>query len=95
MAGPQERFFPYLVGYVELYTGDLKKAEAEFLRALEIRGNNNDPFQNYLLGLTYEKMGDTTKAREIFQKAYDMATGHNPPNAFTRPAARKKLGQTG
>ncbi len=42
--------------------------------------------------MTYEKLGDATKARELYQKAYDLATGHNPPAAFTRPAARKKLG---
>src|SRR4026208_2442637 len=28
MARPQERFYPYLVGYVALYAGDLKTAEA-------------------------------------------------------------------
>ena len=91
MAGSQERFFPYLVGYVALYTGDLKTAEAELVRGLAIRANQNDPFQNYLLALTYEKMGQTTKAAELYQKAYDLSTAHNPPAAFTRPAARKKL----
>ena len=91
MARPQERFYPYLVGYVALHTGDLKTAEAEFTRSLAMQGNGNDPFQHYLLGLTYEKMGQADKAREWYQKAYDAATSHNPPAAFTRPAARKKL----
>lgn len=92
MAAAQERFFPYLVGYVALYSDDPKQAEAELTRSLAIRGNQNDPFQNYLLGLTYEKLGQPERAKAQFQKAYDLATGHNPPAAFTRPAARKKLG---
>jgi tetratricopeptide (TPR) repeat protein len=91
MARPQERFFPYLVGYVALYTGDLKTAEAEFTRAIAMRGNEDDPYQHYLLALTYEKLGQDEKARAIYQKAYDLADSHNPPAAFTRPAARKKL----
>jgi tetratricopeptide (TPR) repeat protein len=91
MARPQERFYPYLVGFVALHTGDLARAEAEFTRALAMPGNGNDPFQNYLLALTWERQGHATKAREQYQKAYDAATAHNPPAAFTRPAARKKL----
>jgi tetratricopeptide (TPR) repeat protein len=91
MAGPQERFFHFLVGYVALYTGELDKAEAELVKSLEIRGNQGDPFQHYLLGLTYEKQGKTDKARAEYQKAYDLADGHNPPAAFSRPAARAKL----
>ena len=91
MARPQERFFPYLVGYVALYTGDLATAEAEFTRAVAMRGNEDDPYQHYLLALTYEKLGQDQKATELYQKAYDLATSHNPPAAFTRPAARKKL----
>ena len=91
MARPQERFYPYLVGYVALYTGDLTTAEAEFTRAVAMRGNDDDPYQHYLLALTYEKLGQEQKAKELYQKAYDLADSHNPPAAFTRPAARKKL----
>jgi tetratricopeptide (TPR) repeat protein len=91
MARPQERFYPYLVGYVALYSGDLKTAEAEFTRAVAMRGNDGDPYQHYLLALTYEKLGQDQKAKELYQKAYDLADSHNPPAAFTRPAARKKL----
>jgi len=91
MAGPQERFFPYLVGYVALYSGDLKTAEAELTRGLAMRGNQNDPFQNYLLGLVWERQGKAEPAKAQYQKAYELATGHNPPAAFVRPAARKKL----
>ena len=90
-AAQQERFFPYLTGYVALYTNDLKSAEAELTKAVGIQGNARDPFMHYLLAMTYENSGQADKAREFYQKAYDMATGHNPPAAFTRPAARKKL----
>jgi tetratricopeptide (TPR) repeat protein len=94
MARQQERFYPYLVGYVALYGNDLRTAEAEFTRALAMQGNERDPFQNLLLAMTYEKMNQQTKAREFYQKAYDMATAHNPPAVHTRPVARKKLGLT-
>jgi Tfp pilus assembly protein PilF len=92
MAAAQERFYPYLVGYVALYLGDLAKAEAELGKALAIQGNARDPFMHALLAMTYEKQGRADKAREYYQKAYDLATAHNPPAAFTRPFARKKLG---
>jgi tetratricopeptide (TPR) repeat protein len=95
MAAEQERYFPYLAGYVALYTGDLATAETELTRALGLRGNQNDPFMHYLLAETFEKQGNQAKARELYQRAYDLATGHNPPAAFTRPAARKKLAALG
>jgi tetratricopeptide (TPR) repeat protein len=91
MARQQERFYPYLVGYVALFTGDLAAAEQALTETLAIQGNERDPFFHYLLGMTYEKMGQADKARAMYQKAYDLAIGHNPPAAFTRPAARKKL----
>jgi tetratricopeptide (TPR) repeat protein len=92
MAEQQERFFPYLVGYVALYTNDLAKAEAELARAIATPGNGNDPFMHALLGMTYEKLGRADEARAAYEAAYERATGHNPPAAFTRPFARAKLG---
>lgn len=89
MAAQQERYFPYLVGYVALYTGDLKAAESELTKA--IQGNQRDPFMHALLGMTYERLGHHERAATLYRKAYDLATGHNPPAAFTRPFARKKL----
>jgi tetratricopeptide (TPR) repeat protein len=91
MAEAQERYYPYLAGYVALYTGELKTAEAELGRTLALRGMENDPFMHYLLAETHERQGNKARARELYQRAYDLATGHNPPAAFTRPAARKKL----
>jgi tetratricopeptide (TPR) repeat protein len=92
MAADQERFFPYLTGYVALYTNDLKTAEAELTKAVGLQGNQNDPFMHCLLGMTYEKLGQADKATAEYQRAYDNATGHNPPGAFVRPFAKKKLG---
>ena len=56
-------------------------------------GLPNDPFQVVLLGMTYEKKGDQAKALELYQKAFDMATGSNPPNVHSRAFTRKKLGR--
>ncbi len=92
MAAQQERFFAYLVGYVALYTNDLKTAEAELTRAIGMPGNESDPFMHCLLGMTYEKLGQAAKATASYQRAYDAATAHNPPAAFVRPFARTKLG---
>jgi tetratricopeptide (TPR) repeat protein len=94
MAAAQERFYPYLTGYVALYTNDLATAEVELTKAVAIEGNANDPFMHALLGMTYEKMGDQSRASAVYEKAYALATAHNPPAAFTRPFARKKLGKT-
>jgi tetratricopeptide (TPR) repeat protein len=91
MAEAQEQYYPYLVGYVALYTNDLPTAESELTKSMA--GLPNDPFQVVLLGMTFEKKGDAAKARELYQKAFDMATGSNPPNVFSRSFTRKKLGK--
>ncbi len=91
MAAQQERFFPYLVGYVALYTHDLKTAEAELTKAIGMRGNDRDPFMHCLLAMTYERLGRADEAKALYRKAYDMATAHNPPAAFVRRFVREKL----
>ena len=90
MAAQQERYFPYLVGYVALYTNDLKTAETELTKA--VSANASDPFMTSLLAMTHEKLGQADKAKELYTKAYGLATAHNPPAAFARPFTRKKLG---
>lgn len=90
MAKDQERYFPYLVGYVALYTGDLATAEAELTKA--VAANQNDPFMNALLATTYEKQGKAEEAKSLYAKAFEMARGHNPPAAYARRELRKKLG---
>ncbi len=92
MAAQQERFFPYLVGYVALYTNDLPTALARLTAAIGLPNNERDPFMHCLLAMTYERLGRQEEARAMYQKAYDLATGHNPPAAFVRPFVRKKLG---
>ena len=95
MAGPQMRFFPYLEGYVALYTNDFVAAETHLTKSIAIPGNAGDPFQHVLLAMTYEKLGQADKARAVYQLAYDKATGHTPPAAFARAFSRKKLSPAG
>ena len=90
MAQAQARFFPYLIGYVALYTGDPKLALAELQKAVAMQGNGADPFLQCLLGMTYEKLGEKEKAMECYRQA-STTTAHNPPAAFAKPFARKKL----
>ncbi len=82
----QRVFLPYLTGYVALYTGDYKTALDDLQKA-----NTNDAFIQCLIGMTYEKMGEKDKAMEWYRKASEVG-GHNPPAAFAKPFARKKLG---
>lgn len=94
VARQQERYFPYLVGYVALYTNDLMGAFTQLTKAIAIPGNDRDPFMHFLLAVTYDRMGNQEKAMPLYQKAYDLATAHTPPAAYVRPLARKKLGLT-
>jgi tetratricopeptide (TPR) repeat protein len=82
----QEPFFPYLVGYVAFYGGEYKTALTELQKA-----NQGDPFILVLIGETLEKLGDKAQAADYYRKALSASSGHNPPNAFARPLARKKL----
>jgi tetratricopeptide (TPR) repeat protein len=82
----QQAFFPYLTGYVALYTGDYKTALDDFQKA-----NTGDAFIQCLIGMTYEKLGEKDKAMEWYRKASAVG-GHNPPAAFAKPFTRKKLG---
>ena len=81
----QAPFFPYLTGYVAFYGGDYKAALADLQKA-----NQNDPFILSLIARTYEKLGERAQAVEYYRKVMRFTT-HNPPNAFARPLARKKL----
>lgn len=92
MAAQQERFYPYLLGYVALYENDLKTAEAQLTTAIALRDNERDPFMRCLLAMTYERMGKTAEANAAYKAAFDLATGHNPPAAFVRPFVRSRLG---
>ncbi len=84
----QAQFFPYLTGYAAFYAGDYKSALADFQKA-----GQNDPFILVMIGQTYEKLGDKTQAMDYYRKASGF-NGHNPPNAFAHPFAKKKLAGT-
>ena len=91
MAENQAQYYPYLVGYVALYTGDLVTAERELTKAVEEM--SRDPFQVILLAYVHEKKGEAAKARELFERAFEMSTGSNPPNVHARKISREKLGR--
>ena len=82
----QQRFYPYLAGYVALYTGDYKTAIAQLQQA-----DQKDPFVLALLAQAYEKSGNKDEATKLYRQILTINT-HNPTNAFARPLARKKLG---
>ena len=55
------------------------------------RATRTIPSIHCLLGMAYERLGQKDKAMEMYRKAYGLALAHNPPAAFARPFARKKL----
>src|SRR5580700_9193711 len=81
----QMKFYPYLAGYVALYTGDYHGAIEQLQNA-----DQHDPMVLALLGEAYEKFGDAAKAKSSYQKVLEL-NNHNPASAFARPLARKKL----
>jgi tetratricopeptide (TPR) repeat protein len=83
----QQVFYPYLTGYVAFYAGDYKTALTELKQA-----NQNDPFILLLTAQAYEKIGDDAQAKTLYEKILTFKA-HNPPNAFARPIAQKKLGE--
>jgi tetratricopeptide (TPR) repeat protein len=82
----QQRFYPYLAGYVALYTGDYKTAIAQLQKA-----DQKDPFVLALLAQAYEKSGNNADAMKLYRQILTI-NSHNPTNAFARPLARRKLG---
>jgi tetratricopeptide (TPR) repeat protein len=84
----QRRFFPYLTGYVALYTGDPKSAISDLEQA-----DQHDAFILSLLALAYERSGDAAAAKPYYGKILDLKT-HNPNMAYARPIARRKLATT-
>ena len=85
MAKDQEIFYPYLTGYVALYTGDAKTALADLQKARQ-----DDAFIQLLMAQAYEKTGDSAQAMTLYKKAA-ATTAHNPVGAYARPMATKKL----
>jgi len=81
----QERFLPYLTGYVAFYNGDNKTAIAELQKA-----DQHDPLNLVLLAQAYEKSGDAATAKDFYRKVLE-SNGHSATNAVARPLAKKKL----
>ena len=54
------------------------------------KANQNDPFVQVLMAQAHEKLGERDQAMALYGKAAS-ATAHNPPAAFARPFAAKKL----
>jgi tetratricopeptide (TPR) repeat protein len=84
----QAIFFPYLTGYVALYGGEYTTAIAELQKA-----NQRDPFILCLIGQAYEKLGNATQAKDAYTRALSASNAHNPPAAFARPFAKRRLAQ--
>lgn len=85
MAKDQEVFFPYLTGYVALYSGDAKTALADLQKA-----NQNDVFVQVLMAQAHEKLGQKEEAMTLYRKVA-ATTAHNPAAAAAQPLARKKV----
>ena len=98
MAVQQERFFPYLQGYVELYTtlafdpSGNWRGEQYLKEAVQYRGNENDPYVNWLLSEFYAiRRGSSPEMMEYCRRAIARATVHNPPSAFVHAHAKECL----
>jgi tetratricopeptide (TPR) repeat protein len=81
----QQQFLPYLTGYLAFYAGDYETAIAAFQK-----GNLDDAFVVSMIAQAYEKLGARSKAMDHYQVALGF-TSHNPPVAYARPLARRKL----
>jgi tetratricopeptide (TPR) repeat protein len=82
----QQRFYPYLIGYVAFYAGNYKTAIGELQKA-----DQKDPFILALQAQAYEKSGNNQEAMKLYRQILTI-NSHNPANAFARPLAKKKLG---
>jgi tetratricopeptide (TPR) repeat protein len=98
MAAQQERFYPYLMGYVGLYEKiesfpdrpqDHVDVELYLRTATQTKGNENDPYFHWLLAEYY----GTQESQVIGEcrKALDRATVHNPPSAYVHAHAKECL----
>jgi len=85
----QQRFYPYLTGYVAFYAGNYKAAVEELLKA-----DQKDPFILVLLAQAYEKLGNQAEAKKYYRQVLTI-NAHTPTNAFARPLAQKKLAMGG
>jgi len=74
-----------LEGYVAFYRGDPEAALAHMENA-----NPDDASIQYMMGASYEQLGQQAKASEHYARAA-AATAHDPAVAFARPSATRKI----
>lgn len=98
MAAQQERFYPYLAGFVVFYSSvNLKPeewaaSERFFRQAIDYPGNENDPYMFWLLGDLYSRNQRTAEQMmDYCHRALARATAHNPPSAFVHVHAKDCL----
>ncbi len=84
----QRPFYPYLLGYIAFYAGDVRRAVDELLQ-----GDQRDPFVLGLIAQAYEKLGDRVKAREYYEMVMAVPS-HSINTAFARPKARAFLARS-
>ena len=84
----QQRFYPYLAGYVAFYVGDYKTAIDQLQKA-----DQKDPFILVLLAQAYEKSSNQAEATKYYKQVMTI-NSHTPTTAFARPLAEKHLGIT-
>lgn len=77
--------YQYLAGYVRFYARDYDGAIAELGKA-----DQSDPFILGLIAQSYEKKGETARAREYYEKVL-ASNAHTLQNAFSRPLARRHV----
>lgn len=85
----QQRFLPYLTGYVAFYAGDAEGAIADLKQA-----DLHDPFVLSLLARANEKAGHQAAALADYRAILRLGA-HNPNNAFARPLAERQLAAAG
>jgi tetratricopeptide (TPR) repeat protein len=81
----QQRFYPYLTGYVAFYAGEYQAAVDQLQTA-----DQKDPFILVLMAQAYEKLGNQAEATKYYRQVLTV-NSHSPTNAFARPLATKKL----
>ena len=85
----QQRFYPYLTGYVAFYAGDYRTAVAELQKA-----DQKDPFILVLLAQAYDKLGNQSEAMKYYRQVLTI-NSHTPTNAFARPLAKSRVSAAG
>jgi tetratricopeptide (TPR) repeat protein len=81
----QRPSYPYLVGYIEFFSKDYRRAVAELTK-----GDQEDPFVLGLIAQAYQRVGDREKAAEYARRVMASPT-HSINSAFARPLARASL----